>query len=61
MRHDYKDNCPITGRPIPNGFSWTDHSKEGPYNSCLSCCPDNQHKSIGAALHDLNERRGRES
>ena len=57
LNHDGKDKCPVTGEQIPNGYTWTDHDKEGCFNSCLSCCPEYEHKSIGSALQALADKR----
>ena len=57
MRHTDYNFCPVANKPNPGGFCWTDHSKEGCYNSCPQCCPDG-FRSVGQALHELNERRG---
>jgi len=58
LNHDGRENCPITGEAIPNGYAWTDHDKDGCFNSCLSCCPDHEHSSVGDALKALDKRRG---
>lgn len=51
--HKGRDNCPVTGKPIPNGMAWMDHDIPGAFNSCLNCCSDHEHKPIGSALHAL--------
>ena len=42
LYHDPLGKCPVTGEPVPDGYTWTDHDKPGPFNSCLSCCPDGE-------------------
>jgi hypothetical protein len=57
LNHDGRDTCPVTGEEIPNGYAWTDHEKKGCFNSCLSCCPDHEHVSVGSALRALEAKR----
>jgi hypothetical protein len=38
--HEHGKPCPITNKPIPSKGSfyiWTDHSREGYFNSCYAC------------------------
>ena len=55
MRHDPRGKCPVTGEAIPEGFVWTDHKKEGSFNSCYAC-----NKKIPQTLQELNDKRERE-
>jgi len=60
MRHHNIEHCPVTDKPNPGGFTWTDHAKDGSLNSCPQCCPDG-FVSIGQALHDLQAKRLKEN
>lgn len=52
--HEHDKPCPITGRE-PVDFIWTDHKREGCYNSCAYC--HSETKPLSVMLQELKERR----
>ena len=46
--------CVFTGKKSKEGF--TDHSREGFFNSCEHCNPD-KYKPLSQRLSELNEQR----
>lgn len=55
MEHTLGKPCPISGRGVVKE-SFTDHSRNGIFNSCKHCHSDK--RTIGQRLHDINKQRG---
>lgn len=51
-----KQKCPGCGRMVDTLWSWKKN-----YDSCAYCNPHIKGRSTGQMLHDLNEKRKKES
>lgn len=52
LRHRAGAPCPVTGKPIPFGVTFTDHDLPGLFNACAACSDKNFR-----SLRELNDAR----